>query len=415
VDVYLNGSHLSPADFTASNGSDVVLGVAASADDVCDIISYTPFEVADATFTGNTTMSTTDNSTNLLLTSTDAGANNGPNVRFYRNSATPADDDLVGGIVFDSRNDNSQDIQPVRIRAYTPDVSDGTEDGAFDIATMTNGALSNRMDFLPTETIFNNSSIDVDFRVESNANINMLFVDSGGEVTTIGGLAGATSEDAGYFPLQVGNTGSSATIIQMLSAASGSSTIHFGDAVSGAGRYDGYISYNHGTSRTMSFGTAGATNIQIDPTGAVTNAKQPAFLAQPASQQANLALNTTHTIAFGTERFDQNADFNNTNAANQFTAPVTGKYQLNVNLYLTNLDLDVSYYQFELQTSNRVYYFIQGTTGFDADVNFQQLSLCILADMDASDTAIVRLPNLNAGAAQLDVGTGSSFSGYLVA
>ena len=54
VDVYLNGSHLSPADFTATNGSDVVLGVAASADDVCDIISYTPFEVAGATFTGTT-------------------------------------------------------------------------------------------------------------------------------------------------------------------------------------------------------------------------------------------------------------------------------------------------------------------------------------------------------------------------
>ena len=52
LDVYLNGSHLSPADFTATNGSDVVLGVAASADDVCDIISYTPFEVADQTFTG---------------------------------------------------------------------------------------------------------------------------------------------------------------------------------------------------------------------------------------------------------------------------------------------------------------------------------------------------------------------------
>jgi len=54
VDVYLNGSHLSPADFVATNGSDVVLVVAASADDVCDIISYSPFEVAGATFTGTT-------------------------------------------------------------------------------------------------------------------------------------------------------------------------------------------------------------------------------------------------------------------------------------------------------------------------------------------------------------------------
>ena len=56
VDVYLNGSHLSPADFTATNGSDVVLASGASADDVCDIISYTAFEIADQTFTGTTTM-----------------------------------------------------------------------------------------------------------------------------------------------------------------------------------------------------------------------------------------------------------------------------------------------------------------------------------------------------------------------
>ena len=56
LDVFLNGSHLSPADFVATNGSDVVLVVAASADDVCDIVSYTPFEVAGATFTGTTTM-----------------------------------------------------------------------------------------------------------------------------------------------------------------------------------------------------------------------------------------------------------------------------------------------------------------------------------------------------------------------
>ena len=55
VDVYLNGSHLSPADFTATNGSDVVLAVAASADDVCDIISYAAFEIASPVFTGSAT------------------------------------------------------------------------------------------------------------------------------------------------------------------------------------------------------------------------------------------------------------------------------------------------------------------------------------------------------------------------
>ena len=55
VDVYLNGVHLSPADITATNGSDVVLG-ACVVNDIVDVVSYTPFEVANQTFTGTTTM-----------------------------------------------------------------------------------------------------------------------------------------------------------------------------------------------------------------------------------------------------------------------------------------------------------------------------------------------------------------------
>ena len=33
----------------------------------------------------------------------------------------------------------------------------------------------------PTETVFNNESIDLDFRVESNGNANTLFVDGGND------------------------------------------------------------------------------------------------------------------------------------------------------------------------------------------------------------------------------------------
>jgi len=53
VDVYLNGVHLSPADVTATNGSDVVL-TACLVNDIVDVVSYTPFEVANQTFTGTT-------------------------------------------------------------------------------------------------------------------------------------------------------------------------------------------------------------------------------------------------------------------------------------------------------------------------------------------------------------------------
>ncbi len=55
IDVYLNGVKLAPADFTATNGSDVVLASGATASDILEIVAYTPFEVADQTFTGTTT------------------------------------------------------------------------------------------------------------------------------------------------------------------------------------------------------------------------------------------------------------------------------------------------------------------------------------------------------------------------
>ena len=105
LDVYLNGSHLSPADFTATNGSDVVLASGASAGDVCDIISYTAFEIADQTFTGTTTM---------------------------------------------------------------------------DVAAITGVLTANG------GAVFNEGSADVDFRVESNGDANMLFVDGGNNRVGIG-------------------------------------------------------------------------------------------------------------------------------------------------------------------------------------------------------------------------------------
>ena len=59
LDVYLNGVHLlDSADYTATNGSDVVLTVGAAAGDVLEVVSYSTFEVLNPTFTGTTTVDT---------------------------------------------------------------------------------------------------------------------------------------------------------------------------------------------------------------------------------------------------------------------------------------------------------------------------------------------------------------------
>jgi hypothetical protein len=56
IDVYLNGIKLAGEDYTATNGSDIVLAIGAATGDILEYVAYTPFEVADQTFTGTTTL-----------------------------------------------------------------------------------------------------------------------------------------------------------------------------------------------------------------------------------------------------------------------------------------------------------------------------------------------------------------------
>jgi len=145
VDVYLNGSHLSPADFTASNGSDVVLGVAASADDVCDIISYTPFEVADATFTGDfavigdTVTFTSANSTDprVIIKNTTNDANAAVLNFIKDKGAAGADADSIGSIFFTGDNDAQEQTLFGRVNGLIADASNGAEGGKIQLQIAT--------------------------------------------------------------------------------------------------------------------------------------------------------------------------------------------------------------------------------------------------------------------------------------
>ena len=159
-------------------------------------------------------------------------------------------------------------------------------------------------------------------------------------------------------------------------------------------------------------GSASDTDaMAIDANGIITKSAQPAFQAVPASNQNNIPINADTTVVWGTERFDTNADF----ASNTFTAPVTGKYQLNVELWLQNADTATQYYQLRLKTSNYTYYGTMPASSFTADVGNFVLAINVLADMDASDTAFVTLFTLNSGTAQADINTISTFSGALIA
>jgi len=132
------------------------------------------------------TITTADNTDTLTLTSTDADQNQGPNLRLYRNSGSPADNDILGMIDFEGRNDNSQDYIAAQIETLTSDVSDGTEDAYMNISVMHAGTLRSRIEMDSGETVFNEASQDLDFRIESNGNDHMFFVDAGNNHINIG-------------------------------------------------------------------------------------------------------------------------------------------------------------------------------------------------------------------------------------
>ena len=152
------------------------------------------------------------------------------------------------------------------------------------------------------------------------------------------------------------------------------------------------------------------THMAFTETGVITKPLQPAFMAQPASTQTNLAVaGTGVNIDLGTERFDVGSNF----ASNTFTAPVTGKYALTALFYLNALDSASDYYEFTIKTSNRNFGLVVDTSVYSGDVPYAGYCLSVIADLDASDTAFIHFYQAG-GTQQTDVSTGTNFMGSLL-
>ena len=139
---------------------------------------------AGATILDGTTISTADNTTQLTLTSTDADASVGPVLDLRRDSSSPADGDAIGRIRYRFDNDNGDEETAIFLDGTLADASDGTEDASFKVQTKVGGTARNRIDITSSEVVFNEDSIDSDFRVESNSNTHAFFVQ--GSDSTVG-------------------------------------------------------------------------------------------------------------------------------------------------------------------------------------------------------------------------------------
>ena len=126
-------------------------------------ISHTKADFEGADIKGTTgTFTSTGIGTVLTVTGTDDGATEGPALVIKRNSASPADDDKLGALVFKGENDADQAVTYGKISANALDVSDGTEDGQLDFKVITNGS-SATVATLDATALFLNTGTDLTF------------------------------------------------------------------------------------------------------------------------------------------------------------------------------------------------------------------------------------------------------------
>ena len=244
VDVFLNGVCLVPVtDYTSTSKTSIVLVQAASLNDTLEVVAYDIATIADTvskadggTFEDGVTIRTADNTTQLTLQSTDADADLGPILDLFRDGGSPADSDFIGQVRFQAKDDGGNVHQYAKILGQISDVTGGTEDGTLGIRTILAGTDTRRIDLTPTETVINEDSKDLDFRVESDGNANMLFVDGENDIVGIGrtpanstvlDVEGDSSSTLRGLSIRNGNTGSGAAVSLIFSLNRTGSDVDF--------------------------------------------------------------------------------------------------------------------------------------------------------------------------------------------
>ena len=171
---------------------------------------------------------------------------------------------------------------------------------------------------------------------------------------------------------------------------------------------------NNSTDLVFATGASEAADerMRITSDGAVTKPSNPAFLARNSVTDSNVTGDGTEvTIDFDTEVFDQGGDF----ASDTFTAPVTGRYQLNVSCEVAGVTSSHTIGQLQIKTSNRTIMADQKDTFQSAGSTGQCLNHgAFLADMDAGDTVTCTMTVHN-GSQVVDIAAQNNthFSGFL--
>ena len=166
--------------------------------------------------TTGATITTADNSDTLSLVSTDNDTAEGPILKFNRSVTDVANGDLDAAIKFQGENDAGEAIVYNELQSSLGNVADGSEGGRLTLYQMIAGTARNVFDISQGNVIFNQDSVDADFRVESDGNANCFKVNGG--LSAIGINGDATSAN---YPLTVGANSKTYSYIKINNTTSG--------------------------------------------------------------------------------------------------------------------------------------------------------------------------------------------------
>ena len=162
------------------------------------------------------------------------------------------------------------------------------------------------------------------------------------------------------------------------------------DGNEGSGTYTRIESYDYDASAGLPLyiNTTGAGSVKIG--GVLTNATQPAFAAYLGTAQTNIPEDTWTVVEFNGEVYDIGGDFNTTTYI--FTAPVDGKYFLHTNIRIDAIPQDDDQYTWgSIVTTARSWYGGLFAIEVDETTSYWTSAVTAIADMDAGDTAKVKV------------------------
>ncbi len=220
--------------------------------DGIDIVGHADIE-GHFTATDGCTITTADNSTQLTLTSTDDDATEGPRLDLRRDSASPANGDLIGTIRYLGDDDGGTTTVFGEIQLEADDVPDGSEDGEMRLMIRNNGNLRNAVEIGSTEVVFNEASDDVDFRVESDNATHALFVQGSDGNVGIG-----TGSPSSLFEV---NKGSAGTLATFTDGVNSNFVVETASLITTVG--------NTGGSTALAFKSSNTERMRIDASGNV--------------------------------------------------------------------------------------------------------------------------------------------------